>query len=155
MDVTLQKMESPSAIWCFKMEHQTKVYQSRNGCLLVTDNVYIRHVFLKQFLILTNGDVKMLGTIRMITVDAVNCPSLKDAIQSLEHASRERWLLVHVLEKEINGSTELQVEEKCGYVLFKDRKVVFRCTKDLAATPRYKLRGTVIKIFFAYMVSHL
>lgn len=135
------KMESPYALWCLQMAHQTKIYPLQTGSLFATNKFYTRHVIDKQSKLLSGDESKILRTIRMNKVDAVNCPVLKDGIKKLENADRRKWLLVYVLDKESHQSTESPVAENCVYIIFKDRNVVLMYKNDLADTPRMVLDG--------------
>ena len=142
MDDNIIKKDSPSALWCLQMAHQTKSHPMECGRLFVTDNFYTRHALGKQLLRLTDGEARLLGTVRMNVVDAVNRPAIKKGIECLQRSERGSWLLVHTLDKPTGRGEEVTRAEKTGYILFKDKKVVVFYTNDLAETPRQDVEGS-------------
>lgn len=62
-------------------------------------------------------------------------------METIQTPKRGSWLLVHVLDKAVNGSTEVTREIYCGYTLFKDWNLVPFHTKDLAETPVQDVEG--------------
>lgn len=54
------------------------------GRLFVTDKLYTRHTLDEKFLVMIDGKGKMLVTVRMNIVDALNGPSLNKGIEMLQ-----------------------------------------------------------------------
>ena len=49
--------------------------------------------------IISDGELKLLGRVRMNTVDSVNIPAIKKAINDLQHKKGGEWRLYHVLDR--------------------------------------------------------
>ncbi|KUF92473.1 Ankyrin repeat domain-containing protein 13A [Phytophthora nicotianae] len=57
--------KTPSALWLAMIAHQTLLLPAENGRrLLVSDNFYTRHTLAKAVLAITDGETRMLGTVR-------------------------------------------------------------------------------------------
>lgn len=84
IDGSVIPQHSPSALWALQMTHQTRMVPSPNGRLVVTDNLYSRHVLPKKLELLSDNEGVSLGTVRMNNVDGVNRPALKTEIEELK-----------------------------------------------------------------------
>ncbi len=136
IDNNLVNTKSPSALWCLQMAHQTKLFKDANERrTLVMDNFYTRHVLARQLKILSDEDIRIIGTVRFNNVDAVNRPHLKEALSQISTKPRGSWLLVQSFDKPTKEGEEPCVAKKAGYIVFKDRNVVTFYTNDLADTP--------------------
>ncbi|ETL77356.1 hypothetical protein L917_21703, partial [Phytophthora nicotianae] len=105
----------------------------------------------------TDGEMHLLGTVRLNLVDKWNKPAVKASIERVDASERGSWELVAAVGLE-PGWKEKQKKhqasqrrlpkaqrttyepvivqaEKAGYVIYKDRKVVIFYTNDLKATP--------------------
>lgn len=69
------------------MAHQTQLHPTPNhGRLIKMDSYITRHVLARKLHVLSDGECKVLGTMRVTNVDRINRPALKDSIESLKHA---------------------------------------------------------------------
>lgn len=67
------------------MAHQTKVYPMSCGRLYVTEKFCTIHNFAKELLVMSDGEAKILGTIRMNVVNSINRTSLKKPLLKFQH----------------------------------------------------------------------
>ncbi|KAG6956802.1 hypothetical protein JG687_00010385 [Phytophthora cactorum] len=68
-EVTIEQ-ESATVLWIAMAGHQTRALRSPTGNrLVVSDNVYTRHTFAKTLLKFTDGEMHLLGTVRINLVD--------------------------------------------------------------------------------------
>ena len=141
-DKSLVHPAKPSTLWCLMMASQTKKLRDPSGKrLIVTDNFYTRHVLAKQKEILSDGEIKMIGTIKFNNIDGLNRKLVKLAIDKVQDSERGTWVLVQALDKVIKKKKEVTVASKnAGYIIFKDRVVVTFYTNDLASTPTKQLQ---------------
>ncbi|RLN74357.1 hypothetical protein BBJ28_00008624 [Nothophytophthora sp. Chile5] len=146
------------ALWLAMMGHQTLQLQDPNGRrLIVSDNYYTRHILARALLVLTDGEVRTIGTCRMNYVDRWNKPSVVEAVQSMKGKPRGSWTLVAAVDAEPDWvrkevahkkkqkdkpasqraeyDAHLTISPHAGYVVFNDNKVVVIYTNDLRSTP--------------------
>jgi hypothetical protein len=115
----------------------------------------------------TDGESRVIGTVKFTNVDATNRHYLSKAIELMKDASRGTWMLVHAFNKNpeydrlhnqhssqqkrlSNNNTRVafvppldSIAEKAGYIVFKDSKVVIFYTNDLMENPpEPMLQGT-------------
>ena len=133
--------EKPSALWCLQlahMHHKFELPQDKKRIVFM-DNFYTRHVLGKQIKSLTNDEIRIIGTVRMNFVDKLNKPNVKKAYEMVEKMVHGSWLLVQCFDSGPDGDP--QVSTNCGYLVFKDKKVVVFYSNDLADTPREIISG--------------
>ena len=86
------------------MAHQTKHLQDPSGKrLIVTDNFYTRHVLARHTEILSDGEIKMIGTVKFNNIDGINHPLVKEAIEKIQNCERGSWILVEAFDKACSG----------------------------------------------------
>jgi hypothetical protein len=115
---------------------------TENTRLVVTDNYYTSPVLAKAAQALSQGNVLSLGTVKLTNQSKENQDQIKKGTRLLETAPKGTWVLLQVFEKVPGHGTganripaSIQVQEKAGFICFKDRgSVVFYCN-DLAYTP--------------------
>ena len=100
IDHSVTKRESPSALWILQLALQTKIYKYGNGSIDVTDNFYTRHKLAQQLIKVTDGEMKMIGTVRLNLVDGVNRVNIKEAQGKLKDSERGHWALCEVYNAE-------------------------------------------------------
>ncbi|RLN49201.1 hypothetical protein BBJ28_00014775, partial [Nothophytophthora sp. Chile5] len=160
-DVTITP-DSATALWLAMIGHQTRLMQSPTGRrLLICENFYTRHVFAKAVLAFTDGDVKVLGTVRMDLVDRWNKPELKEAFKRVHARQRGAWELVGAVDPDpewekrqqehrqeqsklppqqrTKFKPQLMASPNAGFIVFLDKQVVVFYTNDLAKTPRARV----------------
>ena len=144
---------SASALWLCQLVHQTKMYRPSSGYRVVfTDNFYTRPRLAKKLFEVSDGDIKMTGTCKYPNIDAINRPVFFECVKKLKDCPRGTWLLARTYdynesydkERKRSGdvaiSTYLEVpdiyiQDKSGFVFFKDSKVVVFYSNDLKSTP--------------------
>jgi hypothetical protein len=107
---------------------------------------------------MTDGEARMIGTIRMSLVDLTNWYWLEQAVDLISKKDRGSWCLVRAYDEHpelaklqrqhqagMRGLPNHQKEKfippcdnispDSGYIVFKDDKVVIFCTNDLNGTP--------------------
>ncbi len=150
---------SPSALWVLQMAHQTLQSADPSGKrVFFTYNFYARHRLAQALKKITDGEARLVGTVKFTNVDATNSFHLKNAIELMKDKPRGSWALVHAYDKVQNyeqlqrahAAAQRRLEknnrtpfippmeltaEKCGYVFLKDSKVVILYTNDLSTTP--------------------
>ena len=150
--------DSPSALWVLMCAHQTKLAPDPSGKrLFFCDNFYTRHVLAKCLKRMTDGEARVIGTVKFTNVDATNRFFLTQAIQQLKDADRGSWKLVCAYDKADNLD-ELRrkhtnvmrkkpakqrtpfvpprnkVADKAAYIVWKDKKIVIFYTNYLTFT---------------------
>ncbi|OWY99219.1 LOW QUALITY PROTEIN: hypothetical protein PHMEG_00029820 [Phytophthora megakarya] len=136
--------------------HQTKLLRSPSGYrLTVSDNLYTRHTFAKAIRSPTDdGEMHTIGTVRLNLIDKWNKPAVEAAILRVTKLSVELVSAVDLesewkkkeadhnkAQKRLPKSRQtpfqpnLELADRAGYIVYKDRKVVAFYTNDLRATP--------------------
>jgi len=65
--------DSPSSLWVLQMAHQTKMCPDPSGGrVFFTDNFYTHHPLATALKLMTDGEARMIGTVRSTLVDATN-----------------------------------------------------------------------------------
>lgn len=151
--------DSPSALWVLMMAHQTKTLPDPSGKrIFFSDNFYTRHILASSLKKITDGEARLIGTVKFTNVDATNRKYLSNAIVEMKDAERGAWKLVRAYNK-VPDLAKLQrahnarnkklpakdrkvfvspcnlVAENAGYIVWKDKKVVIFYSNDLAGTP--------------------
>ncbi|KAF1791585.1 PiggyBac transposable element-derived protein [Phytophthora cactorum] len=99
-EVTIEQ-ESTTALWIAIAGHQTRALRSpTDHRLVVSDNFYTRHTFAQALLKLTDGEMHLLGTVRMNLVDKWNKPAVSAAVARVDGDSRGGWELVAAVDPE-------------------------------------------------------
>ena len=161
--------ESASALWALQISHLHKMSQSPSGKRVVfMDNFYTRHPLARKIKQLTNNEIKVIGTVKLNSLDAYNKKNITEAIERMKTALNGDWLLVQCfdsvplrnkkakkIKKEGSSSRKRRktekddkqeeesppIAEKTGYVIFKDKKIVVFYCNDLAFTPKKLISG--------------
>ena len=159
--------DSASALWIAQCGHMEKLSETTTtgNRLVFMDNFYTRHALAKTLKSLTDGKVRIVGTIKLSNVDALNTSNIQDACAQLKDARRGSWRLVAAYDppadveqqrKEYNKekrklSKTQQVKvppfmpsaftqaENAGFIVLLDKKVVIIYTNDLAGTPTQRI----------------
>ncbi|ETK88251.1 hypothetical protein L915_07477 [Phytophthora nicotianae] len=81
--------------------HQTRTLRSPRGRrLLVSDNFYTRHTYARAIDAFTDGDVRVLGTVRLNLVDKHNKVAFEPAVECIAKQERGSWELVAAVDPE-------------------------------------------------------
>ena len=122
------------------------------------DNYYTRHTLGVSLKDITDGEARIIGTVKFCNVDNTNRKFLSKAIHSMAEKQCGEWLLVRAYDKVSNYEAlktahkkkqkklakesrvafvppTSDVTDKSGYIVWMDSKVVLFYTNDLAATP--------------------
>lgn len=159
-------INSPTALWVLQFAHQVKIDVATSEKRVVfTDNFYTRHVLASELYQITDGKVRLTGTVKYTNVDAINRIHFNSAIQTMKDAQRGHWILVqafdkskHVEKMRQKHNSEMKklaiaqrvafvpphesIANCAGYIVWRDSKVVVFYTNDLHATPStFILRG--------------
>ncbi|KAE8899747.1 hypothetical protein PF007_g16673 [Phytophthora fragariae] len=156
------KRKDASAVWVAMCGHITKTFPaSSSRRLLVCDNFYTRHNLAKTLLAFTDGEMKMLGTVRISLQGKWISPTLDAAKARMDAAPRGSSELVAAIDVP-TGWEKLQEAHKraqkkppphlqtayapptaivhnAGYVVFCDKLTVVFYTNDLAGTPSQRV----------------
>lgn len=136
IDENLIKSNSPSSVWCLQIMQQTYSSKQLQGRFVVTDNFYTRHVLGRQIKSFTDGEVKLLGTVRLNSVDTANRSVIKEATSLMKDKPRGSCLLFQTMDVNFSLKTKTEsVAENKGYIIFMDRAIVFFYCNDLEDTP--------------------
>ena len=96
-------MGSPSALWSIIMAHPTKKSQDPSGNrYFFMDNYYTCHILAKKIKDLTDGEARVIGTVKFINIDATNRIGVQEGLELLKDASRGEWCLVPAYDKVSN-----------------------------------------------------
>jgi hypothetical protein len=93
------------------------------------DNYYTRHFLAEQTKIFSDGEIRILGTVKLLNTDGRNKVTIETAKSEIKEGTRGSWRLTQVFNKDGN------IAENAGYIVFKDRAIVVFYTNDLASTP--------------------
>ena len=107
---------------------------------LYVDNYYTRHVFAEKLHSLTNSEIFTTGTVRYSYVGTDDKKYVDKVLKLLspDNIPRSSWYLVAVHDHKNPRSKALN----CGYIVYKDNKLVIFYTNNLQGTPsRYILKG--------------
>ena len=139
---------SATATWVLMMSHLTKTNPDPSGRrIFFTDNFYTRHALASELKTVTDGEARLIGTVKFSNVDGTNREHLKDTINEMKDAERGTWKLLQVYDKHVDldklrkeHSNEMKklpkkertrfipppgnVAENAGFVVWKDSKVV-------------------------------
>jgi hypothetical protein len=75
--------------------HQTQLHPAQSGRrLVVSDNFYTRHDLVKAILEMTDGETRMLGTVRQDWIGRLNSRAVKVSIERVRTSQRGSWELV-------------------------------------------------------------
>ena len=128
--------DKPSALWVMQMAHLTKMMKDPSGKrLVVMDNFYTGHLLARQVAKTSDDEIRILGTVRLSNIDGCNRKYLKEAIDTLGEKPRFSWLLVQAFDRQSLRDREGILAKNCGFVVFKDRKIIIFYSNDLADTP--------------------
>jgi len=151
--------DSPTALWICMMGHQTSSCKQPPGTkrYFFCDNFYTRHNMVTLLHAFADKESYVIGTVKFTNVDATNRYYLSKGMQMLKDAARGTWCLVqachkhpdydklrnqHTAQRRRSGSASPSFippldnkASKCGYIVFKDSKVVVFYTNDLAEDP--------------------
>ncbi|GMF31034.1 unnamed protein product [Phytophthora fragariaefolia] len=156
-DVAIKRKDG-SVLWVAMWGHLTKTYPAPNQRrLLVCDNLYTRHNLTKTLTTFTDGEMKMLGTIRIVLQGKWMAERLEAAKERMDNAERGASELHAALDvpsdwEKLQGKhkraqkklpTHLQtpyippasIASNAGYIVFRDTKTVIVYSNDLAGTP--------------------
>ena len=87
------------ALWMLMMAHQTRLYPDPSGRrLFVTDNYYTRHTLAKNLKKETDGEARLLGTMKYTNMKKHDRETLEKATAVLESKPRGSWVLCQVRE---------------------------------------------------------
>ena len=126
--------KKPSALWIMQLAHQHKSYKDPSGeRLVVMDNFHTRHPLARQLANATDGEMKVLGTVRFNNIDKLNRPLVKQAVERLGDKEKGDWFLAHAHHADAKGN--VKVSSNAGCIIFKDRAIVVFYSNDLAQTP--------------------
>ncbi|ETM97605.1 hypothetical protein PPTG_20034 [Phytophthora nicotianae INRA-310] len=140
------------------MGHQTRRISSSTGRrLMVSDNFYTRHLLARALLKFTDGEARLLGTVRLNLVDKWNRKELTAAVARVSEIERSSWELVAAVDVEPGLAANIQrhnqrqrripkakrtvytptvtISPFAGYIVFKDKQAVIFYTNDLKCTP--------------------
>ncbi|POM75332.1 LOW QUALITY PROTEIN: Hypothetical protein PHPALM_7578 [Phytophthora palmivora] len=148
-DVSIKRKDA-SALWQCAAT-LLKTYPAPNQHrLLVCDNFYTRHNLAKTLATFTDGEMKMLGTVRIALQEKWMAERLEASKERIDNAERGSWELLAALDVPADWE-KLQEKHKrtqksfqhtfkrlasnAGYIVFRDKKTVVFYTNDLAGTP--------------------
>ena len=133
------------------------------------DNYYTRHSLASELKRITDGEARIIGTIKYNLVDSTNRLHLAKAMRMVEVQERGVWCLVRCYNpvddleklkrewvkqekkkpekkrKKIIAPTR-NIAEDCGFLLWKDNKLVVFYTNDLHKTPSKHILDSRVKV---------
>ena len=107
------RMSSASTLWTAMVAHQSKALNSpskKRICYM--DNFYTRQDMSSSIHQVTDGEMKVIGTVRRNYIDAVNKPFVERAYKIIEKGRRNDWILVHAHELEIEKLSKTKGSKK-------------------------------------------
>jgi len=140
-------IDKATALWCALVLNTTKCVPmstittgSKAHRHLYVDNYYTRHVFAEKLHSLTNSEIFTTGTVRYSYVGTDDKKYVDKVLKLLspDNIPRSSWYLVAVHDHKNPRSKALN----CGYIVYKDNKLVIFYTNNLQGTPsKYILKG--------------
>lgn len=160
IDQTLYGMEKDkqSWLWSLQMTHVSNEHQSKHKRrLLVTDNYYTRPSLSRMVKVMSDGEIRTLGTCRLSYVGIPNRKNLEHGISILKKDKRGSWLLVadyayhhdhFKLKKKHDAEMNKRPKNKrtkfvppigdiipnAGFIIYMDKQPVIIHTNDLKFT---------------------
>jgi hypothetical protein len=157
-DITVP-MKSASALRMAMIGHQAATIESPTGHrLMITDNFYTRHALAKAVKAFTDGETRMIGTVRENNVAASSKKAVEHSKARVSAGPRGSWELIAIPEIE-SGYAQRKKEHSnlqrtlsksarttypapktvfaphAGFIVFMDKKIVIFYTNDLCETP--------------------
>lgn len=87
--------EKQSWLWSLQLANITQKHRTEERKrLVVTDNYYTRPSFAKAAKVMSDGEIRVIGTCRTTYVGAPNIKNILTAIAKLKHSPRGSWMLV-------------------------------------------------------------
>ena len=87
--------DSASALWSLQISKMHQVLKSPSGKRVVfMDNYYTRHPFARKIKHLTNDEIKVIGTIKLNSLNTYNKTNVVRAIEMMKDVTMGSWLLV-------------------------------------------------------------
>jgi hypothetical protein len=129
--------ESSSALWTIMM---TQPVMRAGGInkrhTFFTDNFYTRPSLAKLLYDCTDGNARVIGTIKITNLKNINRKAMKMAIEELKDAPRGSWILLQVLvENKTDKHADPTVMHKTGIIVYKDKRPVSFFSNDMKFTP--------------------
>ena len=152
--------DSASALWILQLAQQTKLLRDPSGKRVhFMDNFYTRHVLAETLKTITDGEARVIGTVKYTNVDGINRLHLSQGVQRMKDKEHGQWCLVkacnqtnvllaakkkhEAAEKKKPAADRVAFElpedsaaTNAGYIIWKDCKVVTFYTNDLLRTPK-------------------
>lgn len=128
---------SSTALWTLMLAMQEHLRRA-NGehkRVIFCDNYYTRHSFASALKIISDGKIRMIGTVRGNFIGKDNSQNVKRAVERLSNAARGSWELVRAYDPPLTPNGTKTVADCAGFIVFKDSKVVVFYSNDLASTP--------------------
>lgn len=123
------------AIYCVQMTHQIKIfYRSNKRRYNATDNFCIRHVLALQLRVLSDDEIRIIGTVLIYNVDSVSFLLLTESISTMCNNARVQWLLVQSFDEVSYLKDVSRIAGEVKYVLFKDCNIFVFYTAYLTTT---------------------
>jgi hypothetical protein len=128
---------SSTALWTLMIQLQETLSRANEDHkrIIICDNFYTRHSFASVLKTITDGRVRIIGTVRGNFLGIYNAANVKAAMQRLANAPRGSWILVRAYDPPTTRNGEKTVADSAGFIVFKDSKVCVFYSNDLAFTP--------------------
>ena len=82
------------------MAHQTKTYQDPSGSRVsFMDNFYTRHTLAQGLKQMTDGEAKIIGTVKFTNLDSTNRRYVAEGVTKLKDIARGLWSVIRTHDK--------------------------------------------------------
>ena len=102
--------------------------------MFVMDSFYGRHKVADVTKIVTNGEARVICTMKLLFVNSGDKSLVKYVLNHIKKLSQGTWFLLWVT---VDGV----IQKNCGYIVFKDKRPVLFYTNDLKDTPTNRIQG--------------
>ena len=127
--------ETASSQWVTQMAMQTYIKPDPSGKrMFVMDSFYGRHKVADVTKIVTNGEARVICTMKLLFVNSGDKSLVKYVLNHIKKLSQGIWFLLWVT---VDGV----IQKNCGYIVFKDKRPVLFYTNDLKDTPKKRIQG--------------
>ena len=112
-----------SALWSLQISKMHQVLKSPSGVFM--DNYYTRHPFARKIKHLTNDEIKVIGTIKLNSLDTYNKTNVVRAIEMMNDVPMGSWILVQCFDskpKRSEKKKKVKLESKKSTSAAKRRK---------------------------------